>query len=546
MKLLESQIKILYGLLRHEGSWTQLHCQDVINGQLIERGLVYGIDAVFKFCHINNGRGNCFIGRNPRTKSGSIERITSFTADIDRLSKHSSDFVSDTGKVRKLNRETYNGHLASSGTGYLVVYPFAKDYSPGEVSGKAVEVSLRDSISRAGYNFKVDSTHDDARLVKLIGTMSCKLPNRQTLFLDIGKDRHFDKLIDILIPPGQDRIERNEKGWVAKALEELGPGNLHMNTVKIIGKLHRNKWSKEDIRSLLTPHIKGVGGNLTAFEQRLDSVTNYPVAEQIIREASTKLPESDDAQNLAQFLAAGDIKTKWFIKDLIAEETLTLIAGLGETRKSWMLMDLALECAKGGGYWVGKFPIKDGKVLYIDQERSKSETRRRFQRLINAKNLNAKQLRENLIIMCGTSIRLNIDTSYKALRHRLEKDRPSVILVDSFITFHTKEENSRSELQIVFERLKEIRRDFGCSIILLDHESKMVLSQEAKEREPNAHDTIGSAGKIAAVETVLTVRKKDAESSEVYHTKSTCGRTLPPFIVKVEDLQEGQTSVKAY
>ena len=58
---------------------------------------------------------------------------------------------------------------------------------------------------------------------------------------------------------------------------------------------------------------------------------------------------------------------------------------------------------------------------------------------------------------------------------------------------------------------------------------------------------VGSIGKPAAAEYVLTVRK-ETNGSMVFHTKSTLGPALEPFLVKVEDLAEDKSkiSVKAY
>lgn len=335
--------------------------------------------------------------------------------------------------------------------------------------------------------------------------------------------------------------QRNKPGWVKDYLENLQAGNLHNHSISMIGKLHRDGWNKEEIGTLLLPHIQRVGGDLKSFEARLNDITAYP---RLFKDTSKDLEIKDC--DIETFLDSGSVEITWIVKDILAEQGLGIIAGLGSTRKTWMLMDMALEIAKGGGYWLGRFPVYDGKVLYIDQERPASETRRRFNKMIKAKNLTGKQLKDNLKIMSGSSITLNLDRSFEAFKRKIDALAPSIVMVDSLITFHSKEDNNRSEMQTIFEKIKLLRNEFNCAFLFLDHESKSVLSEFKQEEEPNAHDLSGSAGKVAACECVLTVRKNDTETSTVYHTKSTLGKAIEPFLVKVVDEDNTKTSIKAY
>jgi hypothetical protein len=334
---------------------------------------------------------------------------------------------------------------------------------------------------------------------------------------------------------------RNPVGWISETLRTLKKGQICNLSVKIIGRLHRDGWGKEDIATLLMPHIERVGGDTKMLEQRINSITQYANKSSLSPNDSSEV-----STDIEDFLESGNTETTWLVNNIIGTGTISIIAGLGGTRKTWILTDLAIEMAKGGGYWLGKFPVMDGKVLYIDQERPAVETRRRFSRVMAGKNLNPRLLKDNLQIMSGTSITLNLERSFEAFRKKLQVLKPTLVLVDSLITFHSNEDNSRSEMQAVFERVKQLRNEFECAFVFLDHESKAVLGEGKKDEEPNAHDTSGSAGKIAACETVLTVRGKDSTTSAVYHTKSNLGPTVEPFLVTVTDEGENKTYVKGY
>jgi KaiC/GvpD/RAD55 family RecA-like ATPase len=334
----------------------------------------------------------------------------------------------------------------------------------------------------------------------------------------------------------------NKPGWIAETLSTLQPGNLHNLSIKVIGKLHQNRWGKEDIFTLLKPHIERVGGDLVALKERIESISKYPMAESIIKEASLTNVTQQETYSISSFLALED-KVTWLVPGIISDKSLGFIAGLPETGKTWVCMDLAVECARGGGYWLGKFPVKDAKVLYIDQERWKGETKRRLSAIITAKTINKGSIESNLFIKSGTTIRLDLQHSFEAFKREIDKLKPSLIIVDSFTTFHTKEENNRKDIQEVLERVKQIRNEFGCAFLFVDHEGKSVFSDE--DKTPNMAKMVGSIGKPAAAEYVLTVRK-DGEGSMVYMTKSTMGPAIEPFLVKVEDIENGGIRVKAY
>lgn len=226
---------------------------------------------------------------------------------------------------------------------------------------------------------------------------------------------------------------------------------------------------------------------------------------------------------------------KWICKPFIAEQSIGIIGGLPESRKSWIMVDLAIECARGGGLWLNKFPVKGAKVLLVDQERSKAEVQRRLKAVIAGKGLSVADIASQLFVRSGTTSRINLEPSFLALKKELAEIKPDLLLIDSFATIHTLNESSRADIQQVMERLKEIRNEFKCSVVLIHHESKASYQNKRDGAEPSYLDLAGNVAIPAAAEVVISVVKHDAESSFVHHTKSTQGSKAPPFMVKVTD-----------
>lgn len=239
--------------------------------------------------------------------------------------------------------------------------------------------------------------------------------------------------------------------------------------------------------------------------------------------------------------------TDWLCDGLIAKGAIGFIAGLPETMKTWLAIDLAIEAARSDrpGKWLGLFPVKPLKVLYVDQERPKGETQRRFKGVYQQRGLTADNLKERLVVDCGTTVRLNLPQSFTAFKAKLTRIKPDIILIDSFATFHTLNENSLQDMQQVMEQVKAIRNEFGCAILFIDHENKGTFHAEQEgEEDPSAFRMKGSVAKPAVAELVLTVRRYDSSSSKVYNTKNTFGRKGASFTVHLHDTPDGNIVVE--
>lgn len=350
--------------------------------------------------------------------------------------------------------------------------------------------------------------------------------------------------------------KRNPTGWVSEALLDMKIGNIDTTLFRVLSKLRNDGYSDSDALILLKPYADKAGATPGHLEDKITHVwkTYSPkniltepkstLGDELLKEIKSQPNPTEETYSIESFLNLSD-KVEWLVPGVIAEKSLGFIAGLPETGKTWICMDLAIECARGGGYWLGKFPVKDCKVLYIDQERWKGETKRRLSAIIKGKSINKDSIGSNLLIKSGTTIRLDLQHSFEAFRREVEKLKPALIIVDSFATFHTKEENNRKDIQEVLERVKQIRNEFGCAFLFVDHEGKSVFSDE--DKTPTMAKMVGSIGKPAAAEYVLTVRKEGNESM-VYMTKNTLAPSIEPFLVKVEDLVEDKSkiSVRAY
>ncbi len=348
---------------------------------------------------------------------------------------------------------------------------------------------------------------------------------------------------------------KKEESWIANALGGMKNGNIDDTLFTIASRLRADNWSANDALVLLRPHAERVGATPGHLEEKIENVWgrylpndrkstfNKQPAKVFVPLSGGDATEPD-SESVQDFMAEEE-PVSWLVQGLIATKSLGFVVGLPETNKTWIMLDLAIEAARGGK-WLGQFPLRPTKVWVVDQERFRGETKRRFKALLAAKSLNPKDLGNLRVNSGNTTFKLDLDNSFTAFRKRLEEFKPDLVIVDSLATFHTKEENNRMEIQKVLERIKSLRNEFNCTFLFIHHENKLSFQSKEEGKEPSLAEMAGNIAIPAAAETVLTVRKRVDGSSLVYHVKSTMAKTHKPFEVKVIDISPEAIEVRGY
>lgn len=175
----ENQIRAHYKLLRHEGFHSVVHCQNPNVGKgFVARKVVFGVEAVIKFAKTYNGKGNVFIGRNPRNADGSPSRISGICCDVDPIREGGAATVEQAkGAVeigRSILRSRPGGSLLFTGNGCQVFYCWEpKEITPDFAAKTKEWASQFQKEIKPGYELD-SSVYDVPRLVKLSGTTSTK------------------------------------------------------------------------------------------------------------------------------------------------------------------------------------------------------------------------------------------------------------------------------------------------------------------------------------------------------------------------------------
>lgn len=160
-------------------------------------------------------------------------------------------------------------------------------------------------------------------------------------------------------------------------------------------------------------------------------------------------------------------KDKWIISRILPQEGITLISSQPKSYKTWMILYMA-KCLSEGTPLFNKFNCKKSKVLIINEENS--------DRLIHDRSNKIGLNESNDVIFRNLhGIRIDKKEDIRYLQSLIERERFNVMVFDNLVRVHGKEENSASEMRIIFENLKELLK-MGTSIIITHHQNKGYFS----------------------------------------------------------------------
>lgn len=175
-----------------------------------------------------------------------------------------------------------------------------------------------------------------------------------------------------------------------------------------------------------------------------------------------KIDVSYDSLDLPSSLEISrlEITVNWIVKDLIPQESITLLHSIGGVGKSYLMYGIAQSVADGTPFFdlaVIKMP-----VYYVDFENPLPEIVDRMKKLGGSLDLKTWHLSHD-----PGPIRFDADEweVYKTFP-------PGLFIIDSLRSSHLLDENSSKDASFIMARHKEIRAR-GNTIVLIHHENKI-------------------------------------------------------------------------
>lgn len=178
-----------------------------------------------------------------------------------------------------------------------------------------------------------------------------------------------------------------------------------------------------------------------------------------------------------------DDSEDWVVRGLILRGAPNVIAGPPKSKKTMVALHLAISVAAGMDTWLGRFPIRPGRVLVMAHEDAKRETRRRLWRLARGMGIDPRRLSETLRISDRSQpFHFDNPTEMAGLVSTLEQWRPSVVLMDSLSRVHVGDENAKRDMNVVTDAWLTLAAKYDLAIVTIHHlvkvaEARGLISQ---------------------------------------------------------------------
>lgn len=334
----------------------------------------------------------------------------------------------------------------------------------------------------------------------------------------------------------------SDNSWVSKLLEGVCKGGRHSALLRLTG-YYLSRMPRDVVVRLLTDWNQKNDPPLS--EAELEATVNDVAKRYETGEYKSKFQEKieEDEEpllpvNVSYFLDSATPQIDWLVQNLIPKETSAIIGGMQGIGKSWGLLDLAVEVARGGGKWFDYLPVEGGRVLYIDEESSEHLLRYRLKKLVTGKQLRGTPL--DLHFAVGQGFSFTNGKKLEKFKELLLQLKPTLIIMDSLICFHHLDENSAKDMRYLFKIVKKLIDQFNCTFIFADHEGKGNPKDKGFQA---SHRLRGSSAKGDATDTVISITKKEPHLI-VEHTKARFYKPIPRFAASIDDISDGATIVR--
>lgn len=368
------------------------------------------------------------------------------------------------------------------------------------------------------------------------GTFYAFLPGKGIGEIELAEAPEWLK--NLVIKPIEQKIAlkiQGKENWIAEVIDGVGIGDRHEAFKKLAGYYfnimhpevaaqHLREWNSRN-----TPPMEDMEEKIT------DMMTRFKNGEYDSKFMSQK--PTVEAKDPILLSASAVVKTfnkrpEFLVDNLVPVGSTLIFGGWQGLGKTYIAGDLVTEIArtKGSGLWLGKFHVKRGPVLWIDNEMGGNPTSYRLRQLLGPKGLIPEDL--DLYYYIREHFKFTKEKHYARLKADIEKVKPVLVVVDSFASSCAPlDENTSKDMRYYFDDLlAPLCDEFKCTIMVVDHESKGTPGVKMR----GGKRLRGSGAKGDCADVILSLDYQDGvvlfEHSKPRHTKR-----LDPFGIEIVD-----------
>ncbi len=229
-----------------------------------------------------------------------------------------------------------------------------------------------------------------------------------------------------------------------------------------------------------------------------ERITNLKEFEELLAEEPL-----EQKSGILEVITAKDLLTqdlpeiRYYVEKILPERGLAMLAGPFKTGKSFLVLQLAINLARGEPFL--DFETAKSRVLLLSGEGGKELMKNRLVSMAG----DGHGL-ENVFFHIPTkSLDLSLDANLLTLAESCKDKQVDVVIVDPLIKFNTRDENSTKEMAGFVSGLHELRHSAGVAVWMAHHTRK-----PGKESGRAGNEARGSSVLAGEVDSLLMLNKR--------------------------------------
>lgn len=237
------------------------------------------------------------------------------------------------------------------------------------------------------------------------------------------------------------------------------------------------------------------------------------------------------------------------IAGLFPRGYVSIVASMAGAGKTWLMQYLACQLSVGGNILdgiVARSP-KYKSVILAGETGKKLLDKRLAKTNWGYEPKNIKVYEAKKWTQMGIQYMLNTSEGQENIAAIVETERPSVLWVDTFLSFHTVDESKMAEMNALFQFLLRMAGYYNLAIVLNHHTRKKPSSVTGEKRKYTQDDVIGSSTVARLANAVFIISVEDFGAGRTVQTVTNVknwDKKVPPFTYEFIETDEGYTDFK--
>ncbi len=267
------------------------------------------------------------------------------------------------------------------------------------------------------------------------------------------------------------------------------------------------------------------------FAAKADWDTILTVGELKIYAKKSIKTKPEDYEDKIQILWDDDLQTfegedqEWIVDKLIPSRSVCILTGKRGTLKTFITLLMSYSISSGKDF-LGKFPVEQGKVIYLDKENGIPIMKKRVKMIKKGMGIDKKQ---DVGFICFSQLKIDKTTDLVKLNSLILSHKPKILIIDTYrrgISFDENDAGAVSELFV--DMLRPLVERCNVSIVLIHHNRK------GGGDSPDEMDELRGSSDLANYADIILKMERKAGVVILKQLKNRNAQEIEPIKIKVE------------